>query len=166
MPASWRRSYLLHLRPDLVHMDRAQTGDGLHQHAQLLHGLDRGRPADRQSTLDRRHGDRRLRRPDACYCREGQPRGCRRPSAEKVELLKEVRQQHTRRKARRGRTLLRLTLLRERSYNKSVLGPTDPPGFSVGGRLCRHPAKEREAPSIRAGPSTLTTQVPPGDCRS
>jgi len=92
-------SYILHLRPDLVHMDRATTEtDFISTPNYTMDWLEAGRlianPPWRDDTVSGIYGDGRLGSAD---------KGCRWLGAaidEKLEILQEIREQHTRRQVK------------------------------------------------------------------
>jgi creatinine amidohydrolase len=94
-------SYLLHLRPDLVHMDRARPEtDFITTPNYTMDWIEGGRlianPPWTDDTLTGIYGDPTPATPDkgALWLQAA--------IAEKLELLEELREQHTRRKARRA----------------------------------------------------------------
>jgi creatinine amidohydrolase len=94
-------SYLLHLRPDLVHMDRARPEtDFISTPNFYMDWIEGGRlianPPWTDDTVTGLYGD-----PTAATQEKG-TLWLQAAVAEKVELLKEVRDQHTRRKAHRA----------------------------------------------------------------
>jgi creatinine amidohydrolase len=93
-------SYVLHLRPDLVHMDRATTEtDFLSTPNFTMDWLEAGKlianPPWRDDTTSGIYGDARLGSAD-----KGR-RWLEAASDEKLEILQEIREQHTRRQIRR-----------------------------------------------------------------